>query len=197
LVTTTIKNSQGQTFLTRSKDVIAGSPKPGPITIQMDAPPHRFTATIDAVPTATSYNWYLDGVLNTMYHGTEAIFNRVSPYCGNWYGIQVEEINDCGTSAKTSGLAVEPDCLYLLQLTPNPTATESTVELVSETGTDIDTDVAWDLEVYDPGQLIKEKQSGVKGKSTKLNTTNWKEGVYIVRANYNGNVLTNKLVVKR
>jgi hypothetical protein len=120
-----IINTGGGQFTMDQRHFIAGSPSPGTISIDMDSPYHRFTATIDDVPTANSYNWYLDGVLNTTYHGTSAIFNRVSPYCGNWYGVQVEEINDCATSAKTSGLAVEPDCLYLLLLTNNPTATES------------------------------------------------------------------------
>jgi hypothetical protein len=64
----------------------------------MDAPPNRFTATIDPVPTATSYNWYLNGVLNNMYHDDNAIFNRVSPYCGGSYNVDVKAYNDCGWS---------------------------------------------------------------------------------------------------
>jgi hypothetical protein len=36
----------------------------------------------------------------------------------------------------------------------------------------------------------------IGGKHTTLNTSGWKEGVYIVRANYNGEVLTEKLAVK-
>lgn len=196
-VTATIKNSRGQTFLTRTKSVWAGILYPPlGISIQMDAPPHRFTASTSDDPYATSYNWYLNGVMNDLYHDSGCIFNRVSPYCGGQYYVQVEAVDSCGVSSKTALWVFEPDCLYLLQLTPNPMSTESTVELVSETGADIDTDVAWDMEVYDSSQLLKEKQSGVKGKNTKLNTSNWKEGVYIVRANYNGNILTNKLVVK-
>lgn len=195
-ITYTFQMPSGETF-TAEKEILVGTQVPGTIFIQMDAPPRRFTATIDNVPTATSYNWYLDGVLNTTYHGTSAIFNRKSPYCGKWYGVSVEAINNCGTSARTSGLAVEPGCFFLLLLSPNPTGSETTVELVSEKGEEIEPDVSWDLEVYDPGQQLKVKQAGVKGKSAKLNTSGWKDGVYIVRATYNGNVFTDRLIVRR
>lgn len=70
----TVPSNCGDTVLSRIP-LDVGSPQPGNIDIQMDAPPHRFTATIlQEVATATSYNWYLDGVLNTTYHGFSAIF---------------------------------------------------------------------------------------------------------------------------
>ena len=54
----------------------------------------------------------------------------------------------------------------------------------------------WDLEVYDQSQQLKAKKSKLKGKEYKLNTSGWRDGVYVVRANYKGEVLTGKLVVK-
>ena len=81
VINLTITTPSGATA-TASNDVYVGPQVPGTITIEMDSPIHRFTASINPVQTATTYNWYLNGVLNNTYHGTEAIFNRVSPYCG-------------------------------------------------------------------------------------------------------------------
>ena len=55
----------------------------------------------------------------------------------------------------------------------------------------------WEMEVYDPLQNLKEKKTKIMGKSTKLQTAGWKEGVYIVRVLYKDKVLTGKLVVKK
>ena len=46
-------------------------------------------------------------------------------------------------------------------------------------------------------QLLKTKQTGLRGQSAKIQTAGWKEGVYLVRVNYNDEVLTGKLLVKR
>jgi hypothetical protein len=51
--------------------------------------------------------------------------------------------------------------------------------------------------VYSETQLLKTKQTGLRGQSAKIQTAGWKEGVYMVRVNYNGEVLTGKLVVKK
>lgn len=192
----TVHSNCGDTVLSRIP-LDVGSPQPGNIDIQMDAPPHRFTATIlQEVATATSYNWYLDGVLNTTYHGFSAIFNRKGPYCGGEYHVEVEAINPCGASAKTYKLVFEPACLYSLLLSPNPTGVESTVEMVDESATTLSTEIDWDLEVYDQNQMLKEKKVKIKGNVTQLNTSGWKDGIYYLRARYRDTWVSDKLIVK-
>jgi hypothetical protein len=85
-----------------------------------------------------------------------------------------------------------------LLLSPNPATGETTltIETVSEEKT-FDETAEWDLEVYSETQLLKTKQTSLRGQSAKIQTAGWKEGVYMVRVNYNGEVLTGKLLVKR
>ena len=97
---------------------------------------------------------------------------------------------------------------YSLLLSPNPTSGETTVTIeqtlnedetlksaTTETGFDYDTE--WEMEVYSPSQNLKEKQTKLKGESTKIQTSGWQEGVYVVRVKYKDEILTDKLVVKK
>jgi hypothetical protein len=80
---------------------------------------------------------------------------------------------------------------------PNPTTGESTLTLSPETNENaLDSDTDWDLEIYSESQTLKSKQTKLRGKSAKIQTNGWKEGVYLVRVKYNNMVLTGKLVVK-
>lgn len=83
-----------------------------------------------------------------------------------------------------------------LMFTPNPSTSETIVSMESVSKKSFDETAEWALEVYDQSQVLKEKEAKLKGKEYTLNTSGWKEGVYIVRANYKGKVLTGKLVVK-
>jgi hypothetical protein len=192
----TVHTNCGDTVLAR-KTLDVGSPQPGNIYIEMDAPPHRFTATIlNEVASATSYDWYLDGVLNTTYHGFSAIFNRKSPYCGGEYHVEVRANNGCGPSAKTHKLVFEPTCGYLMLLSPNPTVDESTVQLIDESSSVNISNMEWNLEVYDQNQSMKEKKTKIKGDRTTLKTSSWKDGIYYLRAYYNNEWISEKLIVK-
>jgi hypothetical protein len=53
------------------------------------------------------------------------------------------------------------------------------------------------LEVYDSFQSLKLKNTKLKGKEYKIQTSGWKEGVYIVRVKYENEILQGKLVVKK
>ncbi len=110
--------------------------------------------------------------------------------------MEVEAINGCGISAKSYKLVFEPDCLYLLILSPNPATSESTVELFNESGATLSSDEYWDLEVYNQNQLLKEKKTKIIGNITKLNTSTWKDGTYYLRAHPGDNWISEKLVVK-
>ena len=90
---------------------------------------------------------------------------------------------------------------------PNPSSGETTISI--ETGEEGKTSVAetekatfdetaeWTLEIFDSVQNLKEKKTKLKGESTTINTQSWNEGVYLLRALYKNEIITEKLVVKK
>lgn len=130
---------------------------------------------------------------------------------GDGYGwIQATATNDCGSVM--SEIPVEVVCGNYLSVTPNPSngqtvvsiesAQETSVEELSGTAKSIskasvvDEAIPWNLEVYNQNQLLKDTKEIQMGRSTTINTSGWPEGIYIVRVNYNGDLLTGKLIVK-
>jgi hypothetical protein len=87
---------------------------------------------------------------------------------------------------------------YFMMMAPNPASTETTLSIeTTSTAETFDENEEWELEVYDQVQSLKEKKTKLRGKSTKIQTNGWKEGVYVVRAKYKDKILTGKLVVKQ
>jgi hypothetical protein len=86
-------------------------------------------------------------------------------------------------------------CDYLM-ISPNPSTNVTTISVEPSEEDIPDETTSWDLEVYDQSQALKAKKEKIMSRSTCLNTSGWKEGIYIVRALYNGEILTGKLVVK-
>lgn len=85
-----------------------------------------------------------------------------------------------------------------IEIFPNPATGEATLTIQTpEVSEMVEANTAWELEIYTQSQLLKEKKTNLKGNSTKLQTAGWKEGVYIVRVNFNNKILTGKLVVKK
>ncbi len=182
------------TLYTLTHDVQVGSIQPGPIDVEMGAPPRRFTAIIEPVEYATSYNWYLDGVLNNYYHTTLAIFNQSSPYCGNSYYVGVRAINSCGASAQTYTVAYESPCFFRLTINPNPSNNETIIQVIDELELQ-DSAVEWDLEIYDEKLRYSYRKEGIKNLKITFTTSDLNPGIYIVKAYYKGEVLNNKIVV--
>lgn len=83
-----------------------------------------------------------------------------------------------------------------MSFTPNPATSETTIVLTADGEKSVTENTQWELEAYDQQQGIKEKETKIKGKQTKLNTSNWKDGVYIVRAKIGEEIISEKLVVK-
>lgn len=50
--------------------------------------------------------------------------------------------------------------------------------------------------MFIPFQGLKEKKTKLKAAQTKINTTNWKDGIYVVRATIGDEVITEKMIVK-
>ena len=92
-------------------------------------------------------------------------------------------------------------------LSPNPATAETTVSfeplqedgiiLKSASEPAFDINEEWEMEVFSEMQALKTKKTKLKGKSTKLNTNGWKEGIYIVRVKYKNDIFQEKLIVKK
>ncbi len=149
---------------------------------------------------------YQGATLSNINDGFTKAYITAGSSSGTGY-IYVDVSNTCpGSSGDRAYYEIE--CFHMvLTIAPNPANGETTVSIVEE-GEDsglksaslerpFDTNTEWDLEVYDSNQNLKAKKIKLKGNSTKLQTSGWKEGVYIVRAKYNDEILTDKLVVKK
>lgn len=104
--------------------------------------------------------------------------------------------NTCGSNQ--SSFMVRVTDLLLLEFTPNPVSDETTLSIKSVSDEELfDETAEWEMEIYNEGQLLKERKTSLRGKSTKIQTAGWKEGVYMVRVKYKDEILTGKLVVKK
>ncbi len=106
-----------------------GAVPPGPITVVLaDGCLGKLQVEIAAVAGATSYNWYKDNVLQASHSTFAQMTVARNTSSGVGYGIQVEAISSCGTSARTYKGAFVPACSNYA-LSPNPAS--STVEVSS------------------------------------------------------------------
>nr|WP_319511351.1 thiol protease/hemagglutinin PrtT [uncultured Draconibacterium sp.] len=221
-VTATIKNSRGQTFLNRTKDLWVGTEEAtvfSPFDLNQNA-----------------YNWYLTtgtpfefrtslqhpsndpaDYIWTVWDQQQQIMTMCPPGTGGYfiashegyYTVNLQFNNDCGWGdVKSQDFYFIKSSSLLLQMNPNPTNGETAVSIdhditgqvsIKSTSTEtiFDENAEWDLEVYDNVQSLKLKKQKLKGKSTTINTHSWKEGVYMVRIKYKDEILTGKLVVKK
>lgn len=113
--------------------------------------------------------------------------------------LEIRDCNTCGYSDWAHMYTNVVNCgRFLLIFTPNPTTGETTLSIESESEEKAFDDTAeWEMEIYSESQLLKEKKTSLRGKSTKIQTQGWKDGVYLVRVKYKDEILTGKLVVKK
>ncbi len=151
------------------------------------APVQDFTRTWDIDGGAISYDVYDYGTGGKLCYFYEPGSVR----------IRLNVSNSCDETGWSEPVFVEViQQEYLLSLSPNPVSDEATVELKSNNQKQSLNDYEWDMEVFDQSQMLKAKVSKIKGSSTKIQTSGWKDGVYIVRAKIGNQVVTGKLVVK-
>jgi hypothetical protein len=202
-ITATIKNSHGYPFLTRQKQVWAGIPST-PTTDPTGNPAYQMRdgdiilITVSSAPGASSssYYWDVSGSITTI--GMNPSYGCAVETVGLGDGyFSVYSSNQCGNSPEYGG-AVYVNQFLRLMVTPNPSVNETTVSIESTSAKNVFNETAgWELEVYDPSQLLKEKKTNLKVKEAKINTQNWNEGVYILRAKYKNEILQGKLIVKK
>ena len=149
---------------------------------------------------ATDYSWTLNPLNgNSVYdYGWSC---DIAFYNSGSYQLVVQAQNTCSDPNYgpyyVTGIEVYDD--YYLLMTPNPTQNEATltIKTTSIEENTYDETAEWEMEIYDQSQLLKEKKTKIKGKSTKIQTAGWKEGIYLVRVKYKDKILTGKLVVKK
>ncbi len=105
---------------------------------------------------------------------------------GDWYETELEFM-DCSL--------MEGGGMYSLVFSPNPSTNQTTMSIEPKSKeVAFDGEIEWGLEIYRQA-AFKEKKPKLKGKKTIINTSGWKEGIYLVRVQYKGEVLHGKLVV--
>jgi hypothetical protein len=115
------------------------------------------------------------------------------PYYGSGY-VMLRGWNTCGAS---SPVAMGYGQCGTLLFTPNPATNETILEISSIDGIEEEPDMEWEMEVYTETQVLKAKQTKLRGNKYKLQVGDWKEGVYIVRVKYGDDILQGKLIVKK
>ncbi len=142
-----------------------------------------------------SYSWATspsNGVTITSYGQSASIMFAQS----GWYQVMVKVHNTCGWSSYAMKM-VNIISGYSLTISPNPTTTLTTIELVPASEEKALQEPDWDLEVYDAMQSLKAKVQKVKGNKHYLNTSDWKDGVYIIKIRIGNEIINDKLVVKQ
>jgi hypothetical protein len=190
--------------------VTVGSPVPGAIAIEFDAPPRRFTATIDGVATANTYKWYLDGVLKYTTPNTSVIFQRQLNNCGHVYYVDVVEENACGVSNISHTETVEDPCYYGFTISPNPASDNITLTIGSS---DNDSSMgnsstgrmalaskyistkAYTIRILDSFGALKTTLNR-SGETVTLPVGNLNNGIYVVEITDGENVYRQQLVIK-
>lgn len=148
------------------------------------------------------WDWDVTGGVITYdnpYGGDKSVVT-IYPNTPSTFNVKLNAHNACGWSGWTDmGVGTMSCGTYSLALTPNPVTAETTVSIESDAGEELSaTDqTSWDLEVYNVGHQLKMKKVKIKGRSTTINTSGLKEGVYIVRVEYKDTLLTEKMIVKK
>lgn len=197
----TFTSGCGTSFTVPQKDVWVGAPVISSISGPISAPNNQwatYTAQLQSALSApTAYNWILNPLNgNSVYNYGSTC--DIAFYNSGTYQLVVQAKNTCTGSGYgpyyVTGIYVYDS--YRLSISPNPTTTEATIELVSTSTEKATNETEWDLEVYDAMQTLKDKTQKIKDNKQTVNTSGWKEGVYIVRAIIGKDIITGKLVVQ-
>lgn len=201
-LTATLNNACGTNPTVISKTNIAvGSPKPGPIDWTWNAPPGRVLLSVDAVPSATSYKWYVDGVLkatttNPWYQ--LPINGNVS--CGNYYYFGVRAVNSCGNSEESYTLAEMPPCGFAYTVSPNPSSDNISIESNDDTGLKANGKKfeIQEIEIIDKMGISKQRQKFTKGMTrVNISVSSLPTDVYTLRIFDGQNWHSSKIVAQR
>jgi hypothetical protein len=195
----------GETF-TAEKEVWVGIPPTPvitsnqPLTVYTEQDIVLYDANTDTYPGLLdnfNWTWYCDGVgtydaYDYGVGGKMYIFHEPGTA-----RIRASVANACSSTNLSSDVFVQVIAQrFYLSISPNPASGETTIEIKSTQKEQANQVIVWELEVYDQMRSMKEEKTKLRTAQTKINTSGWKEGVYIIRALVNGEVVTGKLMVK-
>ena len=142
----------------------------------------------------TDYNWILNPLNgNSVYdYGWTA---DIAFYNSDYYQLLVRGQNTCGWGSYTV-TNIEVYGSKGMSIYPNPASGEVTIEIQSSGDKEL-TATVWELEIYTPGMILKEKKTSLKDNKTIINTSGWQEGIYMLRVKHGESLLTGKLIIKR
>lgn len=163
-----------------SKELIYGTPQPGAIQVNLiDLQLGRIEVEVDDAISGGPYNWYRDGVLVNYYHANWAKIPIPRGVCDVDYGISVENVNACGTSAQRFIVVYVP-CEEYYRMSPNPASSEVTVsadEAKSVKGSNSTFD---EICIYDKQGNLKKYQKHAKVKQARVNVSGLSNGTYFI-----------------
>lgn len=146
---------------------------------------------------ATNHSWQFPQEWSVNYNnGYEISINTNDEPYGTMY---VDAKDCCYDDISLSlGLEINENCgSYRLSFAPNPSMVETTMTIESiGSPQEFNESLSWDVEIFDQTQALKQKKSKLKGKELKINTSGWREGIYVVHVNYDGKDIIGKLSVK-
>jgi len=157
----------------------------------------KIQAHVAAVPGAISYNWYINGSMNSTYHSNGCNFNVSKTNCDIEYDIAVEVVDTCGTTAQTHANAYMP-CDSYFRISPNPAkgslkisiddtkvaSSNSTLRIAGSTSTDkapAQTRLIYSVRIADKLGNVKKTVDFKPGfKSISISLAGIPPGLYIV-----------------
>ncbi|SDD25209.1 fibronectin type III domain-containing protein [Williamwhitmania taraxaci] len=191
--------------------VVVGSPTPGPISIRFDAPPKRCSASIAPMLGATSYRWYVDGVLEQDELRIRCIFDRQLHNCGHVYYVDVAAVNACGVSEISHAEVSETPCENDFRIFPNPASDNVTLTIggSENTASFLSTSTAasapfgvrstlagsYTIRILDNYGMLKVTLKS-SGEPVVIPVGSYNNGVYIVEINDGKRVSRQQLLVK-
>ena len=141
------------------------------------------------IPNA-SYNWYEDGVL-TEAGASNTYITFVA--CNVPKSISVEAVNACGTSRKAfKGVSVKCSGAGQYTLSSNPANSNLTIAVSEDKTADASTAQIQEVRIRDNSGYLKTTAKYPKGtKQVNINTSSFKEGIYIIQI-FNGRQWSNQ-----
>ena len=154
------------------------------------------------MPGATSYMWYVDGVLkstttDSYYH--LPMSGNVS--CGNFYYFGVKAVSSCGTSEESYIGAEMPPCEFAIMVSPNPSSDNINITLNEGRSLESSAEkslVIQEIQIVDKVGILKQSQKFSKGmKKVNFSVRLLSPDVYTLRI-FDGKVWhTTKIVIQR
>lgn len=133
--------------------------------------------------------------------GTEGTMNAY-PSAG-FYSLWIRAVNQCGAATDWAKQVVEFKSCSLdggfstLSVSPNPASQETNISIVDKENIKSDQFELWDIQIYDKDQRLIFERKNIERKVITVNTRQFKDDIYFIRAYYKGEIIESKLMVSK